>query len=336
MKIKESSFKWQSKKVLVSGAGGFIGSHLVERLAGLGADVKVLVRYNSRGNLGLMEMLPEETLKQIRVIMGDIRDAEAVRNAARGTDVVFHLASIISIPYSYVNPRDAVETNFIGALNMLTAARDVNVEKFVHTSTSEAYGTALYVPIDENHPLQGQSPYSASKIGADKLAESFYRSFGLPVATIRPFNSYGPRQSARAVIPAIITQAVNSGKVQLGSLHPTRDFTFVDDLVRAFIMMAESPGTVGEVINVGSNFEISVGDLAKRILSLLPERATIQLDPARVRPERSEVERLWCDNHKARELLGWSPETDMDQGLLKTIGWLRENSFLYKPQLYNI
>jgi len=326
---------WNKKSALVTGAGGFIGSHLTEHLVELGANVKTFVRYNSRNDWGMLELLPEEKLSQIEVITGDLKDADAVRHAAKDVDIIFHLGSLIAIPYSYIHPRETIETNILGALNVLTAAKENNVEKVIHTSTSEVYGTARYVPIDENHPLQGQSPYSASKIGADKIAESFYRSFNLPVAIIRPFNTYGPRQSARAVIPTIITQALAKEKIFLGSLHPTRDYTYVKDVVEGFIKVAESPKSVGEVINIGSNFEVSIGDLANKIISLIGKNAEIVTDPVRVRPQDSEVERLWCDNTKAKRLLGWEPKTSLDEGIKKTIDWISNNTNLYKPELYN-
>ena len=326
---------WNKKSALVTGAGGFIGSHLTEHLVELGANVKAFVRYNSRNDWGMLELLPEEKLSQIEVITGDLKDADAVRHATKDVDIIFHLGSLIAIPYSYIHPRETIETNILGALNVLTAAKENNVEKVIHTSTSEVYGTARYVPIDENHPLQGQSPYSASKIGADKIAESFYRSFNLPVAIIRPFNTYGPRQSARAVIPTIITQALAKEKIFLGSLHPTRDYTYVKDVVEGFIKVAESPKSVGEVINIGSNFEISIGDLANKIISLIGKNAEIVTDPVRVRPQDSEVERLWCDNTKAKRLLGWEPKTSLDEGIKKTIDWISNNINLYKPELYN-
>ena len=323
------------KSVLVTGAGGFIGSHLTEHLVELGANVKAFVRYNSRNDWGLLELLPKETLDKIEVIMGDLKDADAVRHAAEEVDIIFHLGSLIAIPYSYTHPRETIETNILGALNVLTAAKENSIEKLIHTSTSEAYGTAKYVPIDEDHPLQGQSPYSASKIGADKIAESFYRSFDLPVAIIRPFNTFGPRQSARAVIPTIITQTLTKEKVFLGSLHPTRDYTYVDDVVEGFIKVAESSKSIGEVINIGSNGEISIGDLANNIISLIRKNVEIITDPARVRPQDSEVERLWCDNTKAKRVLGWKPKTSLEEGLKKTIEWISDNINLYKPELYN-
>lgn len=326
---------WSKKSVLVTGAGGFIGSHLTEHLVELGANIKAFVRYNSRSDRGMLELLPREKLNSMEVILGDLKDADAVRHAAKDVDIIFHLGSLIAIPYSYVHPRETIETNIIGTLNVLTAAKENGVEKIVHTSTSEVYGTAQYVPIDEKHSLQGQSPYSASKIGADKIAESFYRSFELPVAIIRPFNTYGPRQSARAVIPTIISQVLIREKIFLGSLHPTRDYTYVKDVVEGFVKVAESPRSVGEVINIGSNFEISIGDLANKIISLTGKNAEIITDPARVRPQDSEVERLWCDNTKAKRLLEWEPTTSLKEGLKETIEWISDNIHLYKPELYN-
>lgn len=325
---------WTETKVLVTGAGGFIGSHLTEHLTGLGADVCAFVRYNSRNDPGLLRLLPEESQEQVRFVMGDLKDADAVRSAVRDVEIVFHLGSLIAIPYSYIHPRETVETNVLGALNIFEAARDAGVGKVVHTSTSEVYGTARYIPIDENHPLQGQSPYSASKIGADKLAESFYRSFDVPIATIRPFNTYGPRQSARAVIPTIIAQALTQERVVLGATHTTRDYTFVGDLVRAFILVAESPRTAGETVNVGSNSEISIGTVAEMVASLVGKEIEVVTDSDRLRPEKSEVERLWCDNTRARDLLGWSPTVPLKEGLLQTIAWFREHLDLYSPGQY--
>ena len=328
---------WSGKRLLVTGAGGFIGSHLAEHLVGLGAKVKAFVRYNSRNDWGLLELLPEDKLNEIEIIPGDLRDSDAVHRAAKNVDIIFHLGSLIAIPYSYIHPREVVETNVMGTLNILMAVKENGIEKVIHASTSEVYGTAQYVPIDEKHPLQGQSPYSASKIGADMIAESFYRSFGVPVAVMRPFNAYGPRQSARAVIPAIISQALTREQVCLGSLHPTRDYTYVDDIVEAFIKVAESPSSIGQVINIGSNFEMSIGDIAKKILSIMGKNnIDIVTDPGRIRPERSEVERLWCDNTQAKKLLGWEPKISFDEGLRKTIMWISDNINLYKPELYNL
>ena len=283
----------------------------------------------------MLEYLPRDKANSLEVITGDLRDYDAIRDAVKDVDVIFHLASLISIPYSYVHPRENVETNVMGTFNVLMAARDYQIEKIVHTSTSETYGTARYVPIDEEHPLQGQSPYSASKIGADKIAESFHLSYELPVATIRPFNTFGPRQSSRAVIPTIISQALTKDEIQLGSLHPTRDYTYVKDLAQGFIKVGKSPKSVGEVINIGSNFEISIGDLTEKIISLIGRDVTIQTDQSRIRPSGSEVERLWCDNSKAKRLLNWEPSMSLDEGLQETINWIRENVDLHKTDIYN-
>jgi NAD dependent epimerase/dehydratase len=328
---------WKHRNVLVTGAGGFIGSHLTERLIELGAHVRAFVRYNSRNDWGLLELLPKDKLKEVETIAGDLRDGEAVRQASDGVNVIFHLGSLIAIPYSYVHPRETIETNIMGALNVMTAARREGIERIIHTSTSEVYGTARYVPIDEKHPLQGQSPYSASKIGADKIAESYHLSFGLPVSTIRPFNTFGPRQSARAVIPTIITQALAPGPAMvLGSLSPTRDYTYVGDTVEGFIRVAESEHSVGETINIGSNSEICIGDIAKKVMGKLGVNKEIRVDVKRVRPENSEVERLWCDNSKAKRLLGWEPRVSFDEGLSRTIQWISARGYFYKSDLYNI
>jgi len=326
--------EWKNKTVFITGAGGFIGSHLTEALLDRNAEVKAFVRYNSRNDWGLLELLPPEKLAKIDVISGDLRDADAVRHATTDVDVIFHLGSLIAIPYSYLHPRETIETNIMATLNMLIAAKENSVERFIHTSTSEVYGTARYVPIDERHPLQGQSPYSASKIGADKVAESFHCAFGVPVTTVRPFNTYGPRQSSRAVIPTIITQALTQETIHLGSLHPTRDFTFVRDLVEGFIGAAASEKMIGEVVNIGSNYEISIEDLAQKIIKLTERDVEITSDSSRLRPEKSEVERLWCDNTRAKELLGWRPTVSLDEGLAMTIAWIREHLDQFKPDQY--
>ena len=325
----------KNKSILVTGAGGFIGSHLTEKLVKDGNEVKAFVRYNSRNDWGMLEQLSNEVLNSMEIINGDLRDPYAISNAVKDTEIVFHLGSLIAIPYSYVNPREVIETNTLGTLNVLNAAKENGIDKLVHTSTSEVYGSAQYVPIDEDHPLQGQSPYSASKIGADKIAESYFKSFELPVATIRPFNTYGPRQSARAVIPAIISQALMKDEIHLGSLEPTRDYTYVLDTVRAFIKVAESAKSNGEVINVGSNFEVSIGELAEKIFSLLDKNIEIITDSKRIRPKNSEVERLWCDNTKAKELLKWEPKISMEEGLENVILWIKNNPHLYKSGIYN-
>lgn len=325
----------KKKSVLITGAGGFIGSHLTEFLINKGADVNAIVRYNSRNDWGMLEQLSEEILNSIKVLSCDLRDTDAIRNAVKDVDVIFHLGSLIAIPYSYTNPRETIETNIMGTFNVLNAAKEYEIEKIVHTSTSEVYGTAEYVPIDEKHPLKGQSPYSASKIGADKVAESFYLAYELPVSTIRPFNTYGPRQSARAVIPTIITQSLRENKIHLGSLEPTRDYTYVLDTVRAFVKVAESANSVGEVINVGSNFEVSIGELAIKIFSILNKQVEIITDSDRIRPKDSEVERLWCDNSKAQNLLKWKPEISLDEGLEMVIVWINNHQDFYKSEIYN-
>jgi NAD dependent epimerase/dehydratase len=327
--------KIKGKKVLVTGAGGFIGSHLTEKLVSDGAEVRAFVHYNSRNSWRNLEMLPKETQDTLDIVSGDVRDPFFVRHVVKDCDVVLHLAALIAIPYSYIAPRDFVDTNVLGTLNVMQACLDEGVEKVVHTSTSETYGTAKYVPIDEKHPLQGQSPYSASKIGADKIAESYYLSFDLPVATIRPFNTYGMRQSARAVIPTIISQALTNKKVKLGSLRPIRDYTYVSDTVQGFIRMVESDKSVGQVINIGSNSEVVIGNLAEKIISLIGRDAQIVCDESRIRPENSEVERLLCDNTKAMKLLGWEPSVSLEEGLKKTIEWISENISVYKPDIYN-
>jgi len=313
---------WSGVAVLVTGAGGFIGSHLTERLVELGASVSAFVRYNSRGDWGHLKRLRPEVQRCLHVISGDLRDLAAVVEAARGINVIFHLGALIGIPYSYVHPHEVVETNVMGTLNVLLAARQSRVVRVVHTSTSEVYGTARYIPIDERHPLQGQSPYSASKIGADKLCESFSRSFDLPVVTVRPFNTYGPRQSERAVIPTIITQALTQTEVRIGSLTPKRDLTFVDDTVTGFIRAAEVPEAVGQVINLGSGCEVSVGQLLELILQIVGRPCTIVSDPERVRPVNSEVERLLADCSLAQQLLGWAPVVPLEEGLQRTVQWI--------------
>jgi len=326
----------RNNTIFVTGSGGFIGSHLTERLVRDGAKVRALIHYNSQNNWGLLERLPKDILAEIDVFTGDVQDPFSMRKAVDGCDVVFHLASLIAIPYSYVAPQSYVTTNVIGTLNVMQACLDKGVGKVVHTSTSETYGTARYVPIDENHPMQGQSPYSASKIGADKMAESYYLSFGLPVATIRPFNTYGPRQSARAVIPTIISQVLKDGPLKLGSLTPTRDLNYVEDTVEGFVQVALSDKSVGQVINIGHGKEISVGELAGKIMKLLGKDVDIVSDDQRIRPEKSEVERLLADNAKARELLGWAPKVSLDEGLQRTIAWIAENQGYYKSGIYNV
>ncbi|MFT9494669.1 NAD-dependent 4,6-dehydratase LegB [Anaerosolibacter sp.] len=328
---------YKGKKVLITGAEGFIGSHLTERLVELGADVTALVQYNSFNNWGWIDTFEKEVKDSIKVVTGDIREYDGMKKVVRGQELVFHLAALIAIPYSYHSPMAYVRTNIEGTTNVLEACKECEVEKIVHTSTSETYGTALYVPINENHPLQGQSPYSASKIGADKIAESYYRSFNLPVATIRPFNTYGPRQSSRAVIPTIISQILSGKKeIKLGSLTPTRDFNYVADTVEAFLKVAESEKTIGEVINAGSNYEISIGDLVEKIANIIGEEITILCDEERLRPDKSEVNRLWADNTRIKELSGWEPKYSLDQGLEKTVAWIKENMKYFKTDIYNV
>ncbi len=329
-----SNWSWSGKSVLVTGAGGFIGSHLSEQLVSRGARVRAFVHYNALGKSGWLD--DSANKDDMEIIAGDIADRDSVRAAVHGVDVVFHLAALIGIPYSYQAPSSYVQTNVIGTLNVLQSALEQDVERVVHTSTSEAYGTAQYVPIDEGHPLQGQSPYSATKIGADKLAESFYRSFGLPVATIRPFNTYGPRQSARAVIPTIVTQALSQDAIHLGNLSPTRDLNFVLDTVEGFIRMAETPSVVGQVVNIGTGKEISIGDLALLIMKLMQVQKPIVTEDLRLRPEASEVDRLCADNSKATDFLEWSPNFTLEEGLTKTIHWIEANKQGYQAEHYTV
>ena len=325
---------WKNKSVLVTGAGGFIGSHLVERLVSLGARTSALVRYSSAGSWGWLDQSPVKD--DVKVVLGDIRDQDSTQRAVEGADIVFHLAALIAIPYSYHAPLSYVRTNVEGTLNVLQSAIRNDVGLVVHTSTSEVYGTARSVPISETHPLQGQSPYSATKIGADKIAESFNLSFGLPVVTVRPFNTYGPRQSARAVIPTIVTQALAGEPIRLGNIEPTRDLNYVADTVEGFINAAESSKAVGEVINLGTGREISIGELAATIIKTLGKDLPVITDSERVRPEGSEVERLCADASKARELLGWEPRHTLEEGLTRTIEWIRENNERYRLGVYTI
>lgn len=325
------------KKVLVTGADGFIGSHLTERLLEAGYDVKAFAYYNSFNTWGWLDSLPADKLKEIEVFTGDIRDPNGVRHAMADVDGVFHLAALIAIPFSYHSPDSYVDTNIKGTLNVLQAARDLQLERVLVTSTSEVYGTAQYVPIDEKHPYQGQSPYSATKIGADRLAESFYRSFELPVSIVRPFNTFGPRQSARAVIPTIISQLL-AGKeqIKLGSLTPTRDFNYVKDTANGFLAIARSDKTIGEEINIATQQEISIGDLAKEIISQINPKAQIVCDEERLRPEKSEVNRLLGANEKIKRLTDWEPRYTFAEGIGETISWMREHMESYKPDIYNI
>lgn len=329
--------KISNKEVVVTGAGGFIASHLVEELVRRGSNVKAFVHYNSRNDWGQLNQIDNDLLGNVEVFMGDITDPFFVKDITKSADVVFHLAALIGIPYSYVAPENYVNVNIKGTLNVLQAGLDNNVGKIVHTSTSETYGTAQYAPIDELHPLQGQSPYSASKIGADKMAESYYRSFDLPVATIRPFNTYGPRQSARAVIPTIISQALTKDEIHIGSLSPVRDMTFVKDTVRGFIAVGESERSLGEVINIGSGEGHTIGDILKTILQVIGrEDMKVIEEQKRIRPGKSEVMKLICDNSKAKDVLGWEPEYSLHEGLQKTIEWLSGHTNLYKTDHYII
>lgn len=330
-------------KVIVTGADGFIGSHLTEELVRQGYDVKAFVLYNSFNSWGWLDSCSPEVRGKFEVFSGDIRDPYGVKQALKGCDIVLHLAALIAIPYSYHSPDTYVDTNIKGTLNIVQAAKELNIKKVIHTSTSEVYGTAKFVPITEEHPLQGQSPYSASKIGADQIALSFYTSFNTPVSVIRPFNTYGPRQSARAVIPTIITQIANGQKrIKLGSIHPTRDFNYVKDTVSGFIAAIKTENGIGKVINLGSNFEISIGDTVKTIADQMGTNIEIETDEIRLRPDKSEVERLWADNRKAKELLGWEPNygglEGFRKGLSETITWFKDDANLknYKTGLYNI
>lgn len=328
---------WKNKKVLVTGADGFIGSHLVERLLREGARVRAFAYYNAFNHWGWLDTLPKSQLRKIDVFCGDVRDPNGVRESMQGIHIVFHLAALIGIPFSYHSPDSYVDTNVKGTLNVLQAAREEGVKKVVHTSTSEVYGTAQFVPIAENHPLNPQSPYAATKAAADHLAQSFYLSFGLPVATMRPFNTYGPRQSARAVIPTIISQLCAGQKtIHLGNTQATRDFNFVSDTVDAFVKVAESEKAVGQVLNVGSGREISIDDLVKLIAGILKIKVKIATEKGRLRPELSEVERLLCDASRLRELCGWSPRVSLEEGLCHTYRWIKANPQYFKSEIYNV
>lgn len=325
------------KKILVTGADGFIGSHLTEELVKKGYDVRAFALYNSFNTWGWLDALPKDIMDNVEVFTGDVRDSNGVRTAMKGIDEVFHLAALIAIPFSYHSPDSYVDTNIKGTLNVLQAARDLGTQRILVTSTSEVYGTAQYVPIDEKHPYQGQSPYSATKIGADRLAESFYRSFNLPVSIVRPFNTFGPRQSARAVIPTIISQLL-AGKeeIKLGSLTPTRDFNYVKDTANGFIAIAESERTIGQEINIATQKEISIGELANVIISQINPNARIICDEQRLRPEKSEVNRLLGSNKKIKVLTNWEQRYTFEQGIAETIAWIRENMNAYKPDIYNV
>lgn len=325
----------RGKRVLVTGAGGFIGSHLTERLVQEGARVRAMVHYNALGSWGWLDESPVRN--EIEVMAGDVCDRDSVRHAMEGAEIVFHLAALIGIPYSYIAPASYVRTNVEGTLNLLQAARDAPCERFVHTSTSEVYGTARFVPMPESHPLSGQSPYAATKIAADKLAEAFHLSFGLPVVTVRPFNTFGPRQSARAVVPTIIAQCLNADKVSLGNLNPTRDLNYVTNTVEGFLLAASVPSAIGETINLGSGREISIGELARLIARLMgKETVEVVSQGERIRPRGSEVERLLANSSLARRLLGWEPRIGLEEGLTLTIEWMRKHGGNYRPGRYTV
>jgi len=323
---------WKNKRVLVTGAGGFIGSHLTERLVKEGAQVRAMVHYNSFGRWGWLDR--SSLLKEIDVVAGDLTDRDSVRQAVKNREILFHLGALITIPYSYHAPLSYIHTNIEGTLNLLQTSRDEDVERIVHTSTSEVYGTAQYVPIDEKHPLKGQSPYAASKIGADKMAEAFYLSFNTPVTTVRPFNTFGPRQSMRAIIPTIIVQCLIGDTIYLGNLHPTRDLNFVSNTVDGFLLAASESAALGQTINLGSGREISMGDLANLIIKMIGKPIKIEIKDERQRPQGSEVERLLSENTLAQELLGWKPEVDLEEGLSRTIDWIKENLELFRGNVY--
>ncbi len=329
--------RFEGKTVVVTGAGGFIGSHLVERLVADGAQVRAMLRYTSRGQRGSLDMLPAETLASVRITMGDVGDFDAVREVLRGADAVFHLAALIGIPYSYEHPQEVITTNILGTSNVLVAAKELGtLERVVLTSTSEVYGSALRVPMDEEHPLQAQSPYSATKIAGDALGLSFYRSFGLPVAIVRPFNAYGPRQSARAVIPTIIAQAVSEQPLRLGALDTKRDFTFVGDTAQGFLMVGRNDGALGEVVNLGSGREVSIRQVVEAVGAIVGRELIAESDEQRMRPEKSEVSRLLSDSSKAYRIAGWRASTTLEDGLRQTVDWIRAHIDLYRPQEYAV
>ena len=322
-------------KILITGAGGFIGSHLTEELVRQGEEIRAFVRYNSRDERGLLEDLPKEIQNQIEVIPGDLKDPDGIKKAVKGCSKVFHLGALIAIPYSYIHPFDFIQTNVVGMAHLLNAClEEGTLERVIHTSTSEVYGTAQYIPIDEKHPLQAQSPYSASKIAADKLAESYYLSFGLPIATIRPFNTFGPRQSLRAIIPTIVSQAINDKKIRLGNTIPRRDFLFVKDTIRGFIQLGKCEGAVGKVVNIGTGTDISIEELVKKILGLIGKQGEIEVEDRRIRPEKSEVMQLLSDTRLAQKLFQWAPQYTLEDGLRETIGWYQKNIHRFKVGSY--
>jgi dTDP-glucose 4,6-dehydratase len=322
-------------KILVTGAGGFIGSHLTEELVRQGEEIRAFVRYNSRDERGLLEDLPKEIQNQIEVVPGDLKDPDGIKKAVKGCSKVFHLGALIAIPYSYIHPFDFIQTNVVGMAHLLNAClEEGTLERVIHTSTSEVYGTAQYIPIDEKHPLQAQSPYSASKIAADKLAESYYLSFGLPIATIRPFNTFGPRQSLRAIIPTIVSQAINDKKIRLGNTIPRRDFLFVKDTVRGFIQLGKCERAVGKVVNIGTGTDISIEGLVKKILGLMGKQGEIEVEDRRIRPEKSEVMQLLSDTRLAQKLFQWAPQYTLEDGLKETIAWYRKNLSRFRVGSY--
>jgi NAD dependent epimerase/dehydratase len=326
----------QGRAVLVTGAGGFIGGHLVQRLVRDGARVRALVRYNSRNERGTLDWIPPEALGDVEAVLGDLRDVESVDRAVSGSEIVFHLGAQIAIPYSFVNPRDFFETNVLGTLNVAQAALTRDVSRIVHTSTSEVYGTARQIPITEDHPLEPQSPYAASKVAADKLMDSYHRSFRLPVTVLRPFNTYGPHQSARAVIPTIVSQALEGDVLRLGSLEPRRDLTFVADTVDGFVRAAAAPDAVGRTVQLGTGRDVSIGDVVRIVGEVLGRELTVQKDPDRVRPEASEVMRLIASPALAGELIGWAPQTDLEEGLRRTIEWIEKSRQRFRTEHYVI
>lgn len=326
---------WSKKKVLITGAGGFIGSHLTEYLVKRDAKVRVFLRYTSKREIGNLGFLPKQMIDKIDIVFGDIREIESIKEAMKDREIVFHLAALVGIPYSYIHPQEVFEVNTVGSINIFNAARELGTKRIVHTSTSEVYGTAQYIPMDEKHPLQPQSPYSASKIAADATAISYFKAFNLPVSIIRPFNTYGPRQSDRAIIPTIISQALWKKEIRLGNIFPTRDYTYVAETVDGFIKVASSKYSIGEIINIGSGYEVSIKDIICKVSSILGKRVKIVQEKQRQRPERSEVNRLYADNSKAKKLIGWQARVSLEEGLKSTIEWIARTPGAYKPDRYN-